>query len=62
MIEAALALFSRQGYAATGIKAILTAAAAPYGTLYYWFPGGKRELGVAVVAQGHAGGTAGVST
>lgn len=49
-----MALFSRHGYAATGVKAILAAAETPYGSLYHWFPGGKQQLGVAAVAQGGA--------
>ena len=48
-----LELFRRQGYAATGLKAILAASDAPYGSLYHFFPGGKEELGVAAL---HAGG------
>ena len=53
ILGSAEALFSRHGYAATGLKAVLAAADAPYGSLYHFFPGGKEELGVAVVeAQG----------
>ena len=52
LITAAGELFRRQGYAATGIKAILTAAEAPYGSLYHFFPGGKQELGRAVIDEG----------
>jgi len=52
LVEAALTLFRRQGYAATGVKAVLAAANAPYGSLYHWFPGGKQQLGVAAVAHG----------
>ena len=52
LITAAAELFRRQGYAATGIKAILTAAGAPYGSLYHFFPGGKAELGRAVIEEG----------
>lgn len=54
LVEAALSLFSRNGYAATGVKAILAESNTPYGSLYHWFPGGKRELGVAAVAHGGA--------
>ena len=43
-MTAAAELFRRQGYVATGIKAILTAAEAPYGSMYHFFPGGKAEL------------------
>ncbi len=52
LVTAAAELFRRQGYAATGIKAILTAAGAPYGSMYHFFPGGKAELGRAVIEEG----------
>ena len=52
LLTAAAELFRRQGYAATGIKAILAAAGAPYGSLYHFFPGGKAELGRAVIDEG----------
>jgi TetR/AcrR family transcriptional repressor of lmrAB and yxaGH operons len=45
-------LFRRQGYAGTGIKSILTASDAPYGSLYHFFPGGKEELGAAALREG----------
>lgn len=51
-MESASELFSRHGYAATGVKAVLAAANAPYGSLYHFFPGGKQELGVAAVTHG----------
>jgi TetR/AcrR family transcriptional regulator, lmrAB and yxaGH operons repressor len=54
LVEAAADLFSRQGFGATGIKAVLAAAAAPYGSLYHFFPGGKSELGAAALAHGGA--------
>jgi AcrR family transcriptional regulator len=54
LVDAAVALFRRQGYAATGVKEVLAAANAPYGSLYHWFPGGKQELGVAALTQGGA--------
>ena len=53
-MTAASELFRRQGYAATGLKAILAASDAPYGSLYHFFPGGKEELGVAVLHSGGA--------
>lgn len=52
LVESAADLFSRQGYAATGIKKVLTAAEAPYGSLYHFFPGGKQELGAAALTHG----------
>jgi AcrR family transcriptional regulator len=42
----------RSGYAGTGVKAILTASDAPYGSLYHHFPGGKEELGVETLRTG----------
>ncbi len=52
ILEASGELFRRQGYAGTGIKAILTASDAPYGSLYHFFPGGKEELGAAALREG----------
>jgi AcrR family transcriptional regulator len=52
ILDAAAELFGRNGYAGTGIKAILAASRAPYGSLYHFFPGGKQELGVAMLEQG----------
>jgi AcrR family transcriptional regulator len=52
ILNAASELFRRQGFAATGLKAILAASDAPYGSLYHFFPGGKEELGVAVLDAG----------
>ena len=45
-------LFRRHGYAGTGIKAVLAASNAPFGSLYHFFPGGKEELGVASLQAG----------
>jgi AcrR family transcriptional regulator len=45
IVEASADLFRRQGYSATGVKQIVTAAQAPFGSLYHFFPGGKEELG-----------------
>ena len=52
LVTSAAELFRRQGYAATGIKSILSAAGAPYGSLYHFFPGGKAELATAVIEEG----------
>src|SRR5918997_1959943 len=52
LVTAAAELFRRQGFAATGIKAILTASGAPYGSLSPSFPDGKVELGRAVIEEG----------
>jgi AcrR family transcriptional regulator len=52
IIEASVALFRHRGYAGTGLKAIVEASDAPYGSVYHFFPGGKEELGVAALEAG----------
>lgn len=47
-------LFRRQGYMGTGVKQILAAAGAPFGSLYHHFPGGKAELGAETVRRSGA--------
>src|SRR4030088_2180284 len=42
-------LFRRQGYNGTGLKQIVAAANAPFGSLYHFFPGGKEQLGEEVI-------------
>src|ERR1700744_3548960 len=49
IVEASAELFRRQGYAATGVKQIVTAAQAPFASLYHFFPGGKEELGAEAI-------------
>jgi TetR/AcrR family transcriptional regulator, lmrAB and yxaGH operons repressor len=49
LITATMEQFRLGGYHGTGIKSILTAAHAPYGSLYHFFPGGKRELAAAAI-------------
>ncbi|MFF5919280.1 TetR/AcrR family transcriptional regulator [Streptomyces flavochromogenes] len=49
IVTAATELFRRQGYAASGMKQIVAAADAPYGSAYHFFPGGKAQLGEEVV-------------
>ena len=46
-------LLRRQGYAATGLNEIVARSGAPRGSLYFHFPGGKREL--ALAAMEHSG-------
>jgi AcrR family transcriptional regulator len=45
ILDASAELFRKQGYAATGVKQIVTAAQAPFGSVYHFFPGGKEQLG-----------------
>ena len=49
IVESSAELFRKQGYAATGVKQIVTAAQAPFGSLYHFFPGGKEQLGAEAV-------------
>ena len=49
LVETAMRLFRRQGYASTGLNQILSESQAPKGSLYYYFPGGKEALAVAAV-------------
>jgi AcrR family transcriptional regulator len=49
IIERSAELFRTQGYSATGVKQIVTAARAPFGSLYHFFPGGKEQLGAEAI-------------
>ncbi len=49
IVTASADLMRRQGYEATGVKAIVTAAGAPFGSLYHFFPGGKEQLGAETI-------------
>lgn len=44
IIASAAQLFQQQGINAIGIKEILIASQVPKGSLYYYFPNGKREI------------------
>lgn len=44
IIEATSALFMERGFAGSGLKQISESSAAPIGSLYHFFPGGKAEL------------------
>jgi AcrR family transcriptional regulator len=44
IIQASTSLFMERGYSASGLKQISAASAAPIGSLYHFFPGGKEEL------------------
>lgn len=49
ILDVSAELFRRQGYTGTGMKQIVTAAGAPFGSMYHHFPGGKEQLGEAVI-------------
>ena len=51
IVDASAELLRRQGYAATGGKQIVTAARAPFGSIYHFFPGGKEELGAEAIRR-----------
>ncbi len=44
IIDSSAELFRRQGYTGTGVKQIVEAANAPFGSVYHFFPGGKEQL------------------
>jgi TetR/AcrR family transcriptional regulator, lmrAB and yxaGH operons repressor len=51
LLNNSVQLFGRYGFTGTGLKAILAASEAPFGSLYHFFPGGKEELGAEAVRQ-----------
>lgn len=51
LLEASAQLFREQGYTGTGLKQITTAAEAPWGSLYHFFPGGKEQLGAEAITH-----------
>lgn len=44
IVTATIELLRRQGYGATSVKAIAAAAHAPMGSLYHYFPEGKKQI------------------
>ena len=56
IVEAGAMLFRRQGWSGTGMKQIAAAAAAPFGSIYHFFPGGKDELSAEVDPRGRTCG------
>ena len=53
--SAAAELSRQRGYAATGINDILGLAAAPKGSFYHYFPGGKEALGAEAIRYARRG-------
>jgi AcrR family transcriptional regulator len=49
IIDSSAELFRRQGYTGTGVKQIVDAANAPFGSVYHFFPGGKEQLGAETI-------------
>jgi len=54
IVDASAELFRRQGYPATGVKQIVAAAQAPFGSVYHFFPGGKEQLGAEAIRHSGA--------
>jgi TetR/AcrR family transcriptional regulator, lmrAB and yxaGH operons repressor len=51
MIAAARRLFREHGYLGTALSDVITESAAPRGSIYFHFPGGKDELATEVTLQ-----------
>jgi len=51
VLDVSAQIFRRQGYAATGLKQIVTEGRAPFGSLYHFFPGGKQQIGVEALTR-----------
>jgi AcrR family transcriptional regulator len=54
IVDVTAELFRRQGFNGTGLKQIVAAANAPFGSLYHHFPGGKEQLGAEVIRSSGA--------
>ena len=44
-------LIEKQGYHATGLNEIIRESGAPKGSLYYYFPGGKEQIGAEAILE-----------
>jgi TetR/AcrR family transcriptional repressor of lmrAB and yxaGH operons len=44
-------LIEKQGYHATGLNEIIKESGAPKGSLYYYFPGGKEQIGTEAIIE-----------
>ena len=51
IIDSAVTLFRRNGYAATGLNDIVEDCGAPKGSLYHYFPDGKASIAAAAVEE-----------
>jgi AcrR family transcriptional regulator len=51
IINAAVTLFRRQGFARTGLNDVVDVSGAPKGSLYHYFPLGKSSIAVAAVEE-----------
>ena len=44
-------LIEKQGYHATGLNEIIRESNTPKGSLYYYFPGGKEQIGAEAILE-----------
>ena len=44
-------LIEKQGYHATGLNEIIRESGAPKGSVYYYFPGGKEQIGAEAILE-----------
>jgi TetR/AcrR family transcriptional repressor of lmrAB and yxaGH operons len=51
IVQAAMTLFRRRGYSATGLNDIVELSGAPKGSLYHYFPAGKSAIAEAAVRR-----------
>ena len=49
ILKSAANLIAQKGYYGVGLKEILDVCGIPKGSFYYFFPGGKNQLGVEVL-------------
>jgi len=54
ILFASAELMRRGGYAGTGLKQVVAASGAPFGSVYHFFPGGKEQLADEVLRAGGA--------
>src|SRR5262245_60029714 len=55
IIRAALELLSQSGLSGAGINQVVAASAAPRGSIYHFFPGGKLELATTALEEAEQG-------
>lgn len=51
IVDAAVTLFRRHGFAGTGLNDIVDTSGAPKGSLYHYFPAGKASIAAAAVEE-----------
>ena len=54
IVTATTELFRGRGFNGTSLKQVIESAQAPTGSIYHFFPGGKEELGEAVIRESGA--------